>query len=440
MSETAQIEEPTIVAEPREPVLPAMVDLNELLQDHPRRLHERADEANLRLYGGRPRDQMVADLATMLSRRGVRVEAEGVVDQSYDGKCHLRWGSCSYKPTAADVWLPPALVRQHDIRPGQGLRVVVRAPRDKERQPTVEEIISIEGIPVSEWQPRTAFDKLTALFPDERILLDNKEFPSVSSRVIDLIAPLGKGARGLIVASPRSGKTILLKDVARSIRANHPEIVLLVLLVDERPEEVTDFEESVDASIFSSTFDESPARHIQTAELVSERAKRLVEMGRDVVILLDSITRLARGYNAMMGGKGRIMSGGLDAKALQKPRKFFGAARNVEEGGSLTIVATALVETESRMDDVIFEEFKGTGNMEVYLDREMAERRIYPAIHSVKSGTRKDDLLYHPDEYQRIMSLRRQMAQLPPGEAMEVLIKNIKRTQNNAELLLTGLR
>ncbi len=442
MSETAQVEHQSTTAEaaPSKPELPTMIDLNQLLQEHPRQLHERADAVNIRLFGGRPRDQMAGDLATVLSRRGVRVEAEGVVDQSTDGQCHLRWAACSYKPGAADVWIPPALVRRYQIRPGQGVRAVARAPRDKERQLTAEELLSIEGIDAAEWQPPAAFDKLTALFPDKRILLDNKVHPSVSSRVIDLIAPLGKGQRGLIVASPRSGKTILLKDIARSISVNHPEVVLLVLLVDERPEEVTDFEESVNATIFSSTFDEPPTRHIQTAELVSERAKRLVETGKDVVILLDSITRLARGYNAMMGGKGRIMSGGLDAKALQKPRKFFGAARNVEEGGSLTIVATALVETESRMDDVIFEEFKGTGNMEVYLDREMAERRIYPAIHSLKSGTRKDELLYHPDEYRRVMALRRQMAQLPPGEAMETLIKNIKRTQNNAELLLTGLR
>ncbi len=243
------------------------------------------------------------------------------------------------------------------------------------------------------------------------------------------------------MASPRSGKTILLKDVAKSIKINHPEISLIVLLLDERPEEVTDFEESVaNCDIYSSTFDESPKRHTQVAELVSERARRLVEMGKDVVILLDSITRLARGYNALQGGKGRTMSGGMDAKALMKPKKFFGAARNVEEGGSLTIIATALVETESKMDDLIFEEFKGTGNMEISLDREMAERRIYPAIHVTRSGTRKDDLLYHPDEFKRIGMIRRQLAAVPAIEALETLIKNLHRTKSNAELLLSGLK
>jgi len=233
---------------------------------------------------------------------------------------------------------------------------------------------------------------------------------------------------------------MLLKEVARSIKINHKEVHLIILLLDERPEEVTDFEESVDTEIYSSTFDEAPKRHSQVAELVLERAKRLVEMGEDVVLLLDSITRLARGYNAMQGGKGRIMSGGIDAKALMKPKKFFGAARKVEEGGSLTIVATALVETESRMDDVIFEEFKGTGNMEINLDREIAERRVYPAIHVQKSGTRRDELLYHPDEFRRVGAIRKQLAQVPAAEGLELLIRNIQRSGSNAELLLTGLK
>jgi len=264
---------------------------------------------------------------------------------------------------------------------------------------------------------------------------------SLSARIMDLVAPLGKGQRGLINASPRSGKTVLLKEIAKSIVQNHKEISLIILLLDERPEEVTDFEESVTGcEIYASTFDESPKRHSQLAELVRERACRLVEAGKDVVILLDSLTRLARGYNSLSGGKGRTMSGGMDAKAMEKPKRFFGAARNVEEGGSLTIIASALVETESKMDELIFEEFKGTGNMEATLDREISERRIFPALHVLKSGTRRDDLLYHPDEYKRVMVIRKQLAQVPAVEALELLIRNINRTSNNAEILLTGLK
>jgi transcription termination factor Rho len=305
----------------------------------------------------------------------------------------------------------------------------------------IDRILTVEGVDIEKWETPEHFDKLTAMFPTERIIMETPKDASISARVVDLVAPLGKGQRGLICASPRSGKTMLLKEIAKSIIANHKEIELLILLLDERPEEVTDFEETVaGGQIFASTFDESPKRHSQLAELVSERAKRLVESGKDVVILLDSLTRLARGYNSLAGGKGRTMSGGMDAKALAKPKKFFGAARNVEEGGSLTILATALIETESRMDEVIFEEFKGTGNLEITLDREISERRIYPAIHVLKSGTRRDDLLYHPDEFRRVTQIRKQLAAVPAVEAIELLIKNINRTRNNAEVLLTGLK
>ena len=286
----------------------------------------------------------------------------------------------------------------------------------------------------------TDFEKLTALFPDRRIRLENSKHPSTSARAADLIAPLGMGQRGLIVAPPRAGKTFFLKAIAKGILANHPKIRLIILLVDERPEEVTDMRRELACEIYSSTFDEPPARHVQVAELVSERTQRLVELKQDVVILLDSITRLARGYNNLKTGKGRTMSGGVDSKALVKPKKFFGSARNVEEGGSLTILATTLVETQSRMDDLIFEEFKGTGNMELHLDRTIAEQRIFPAIHIVKSGTRRDELLYHPDELDRVTLMRRQLADLPAVEAMDVLAKNLQVTDTNAELLLTGLR
>ena len=297
----------------------------------------------------------------------------------------------------------------------------------------------MEGIPAEDYRAGADFERLTPLFPKERLLLENKEVNSGAMRVLDLMTPFGKGQRGLIVAPPRGGKTVLLKTIARSIKANYPDVELIVLLLDERPEEVTDFEETVDAPVYASTFDEPSRRHAQVSDLVIERAKRLVEMGKDVVILLDSLTRLARGYNANQTG-GRIMSGGLGSNALEKPRKFFSAARNVEEGGSLTIIATCLVDTESRMDEVIFEEFKGTGNLEIRLDRELSERRIYPAISLSQSGTRNDDRLYNEQEFVKIMQLRRQLAMKPGWEGLQALLQNISKTQNNAELLLTGLR
>jgi transcription termination factor Rho len=316
----------------------------------------------------------------------------------------------------------------------------IRPARDREKFLALDVVHSIEGIATEAWSIPKPFDSLTATFPTERIILENSVTRSIIARAVDLITPLGRGQRALIVAPPRTGKTILLKEIAQSIRASSPESHVIMLLVDERPEEVTDLRRSVDCEIFSSTFDESPARHIQVAELVSERARRLVELGRNVIILLDSITRLARGYNAMQPGKGRIMSGGVESKALAKPKKFFSSARKVEEGGSLTIIATALIETESRMDQVIFEEFKGTGNMELHLDRGLAEQRLFPAIHILNSGTRREELLYHPDEFERVTLLRRALAELPSGEAMEVLLANLKATRTNAELLLSGLR
>jgi len=276
--------------------------------------------------------------------------------------------------------------------------------------------------------------------PQGRIILENPKTNSISARAVDLLTPLGRGQRGLIVSPPRVGKTILLKEIAKAIRVNHPDIVLILLLVDERPEEVTDLEREIDCQIYHSNFDESVQRHVQVAEIVLERAKRLVEMKHDVVVLLDSITRLSRGYNNLEPGRGRIMSGGVEAKALTKPKKFFGSARNAEEGGSLTVLATALTETGSRMDELIFEEFKGTGNMELHLDRGLQEKRLYPAIHPLLSATRREELLYHPDEWERVLMLRKTMAALPPLEAMEKLIDNLHATKTNAELLLSGLR
>ena len=399
-----------------------------------------AREFSLRVTHERTRHQLVFDLLKAYAARGVTLVAEGMVEISNESYGFLRWELYNFVPCPEDVYVSANLLKRYGLRPGHKVRGILRAPRDKEKFMALEQVLSIEGIPLDRWVEAKHFDQSTALFPDRRILLENQKTRSVSARAVDLITPLGRGQRGLIVAAPRTGKTILLKEIALAIRANSPDIHLILLLIDERPEEVTDLRRCLDCEIFSSTFDESPTRHVQVAELVSERAKRLVELKKDVVILLDSITRLARGYNALQPGKGRIMSGGVEAKALLKPKKFFGAARNVEEGGSLTILASALIETESRMDEVIFEEFKGTGNMELHLDRTLVEKRIYPAIHILKSATRRDDLLYHPEEFQRVTLLRKKLAQLPAIEAMEVLLQTLKATKSNAELLLTALR
>ena len=345
----------------------------------------------------------------------------------------------SFRTSPDDIYLGGNLIKPLHLRVGQQIKVRLRKLRPHDKYLSAASVISVEDIPAEDYRARSDFERLTPLFPKERLLLENKGVNSAAMRVLDLMTPFGKGQRGLIVAPPRGGKTVLLKTIARSIRANYPEVELIVLLLDERPEEVTDFEETVDAPVFASTFDEPSRRHAQVSDLVIERAKRLVEMGRDVVILLDSLTRLARGYNANQTG-GRIMSGGLGSNALEKPRKFFSAARNVEEGGSLTIIATCLVDTESRMDEVIFEEFKGTGNLEIRLDRELSERRIYPAISLSQSGTHNDARLYNEQEFVKIMQLRRQLAMKPGWEGLQALLQNISKTQNNAELLLTGLR
>lgn len=424
-----------------QPPFPEEISVNELQGLTPSQLQALSDSVGWRFNASRNKHQLIFDLMGWMGGHNTRIKVAGLVDVAPEGFGVIRYPKYSVAPLPEDVFVPSFVVRKFGLRCGQQVSGWVKPPVSKDKYAAIDRLTEIEGSPVEEFEQPAHFDKLTALFPSERIILETAKDPSVSSRVVDIVAPLGKGQRAIIMASPRSGKTILLKDIAKSITVNHPEISLIVLLLDERPEEVTDFEESVTGcEIYASTFDESPKRHTQVAELVLERAKRLVEAKKHVVILLDSITRLARGYNALAGSKGRTMSGGMDAKAIGKPKKFFGAARNVEEGGSLTIVGTALVETESKMDDLIFEEFKGTGNMEVALDREMAERRIFPAIHVTKSGTRRDDLLYHPDELRRIGMIRRQLAAVPAIEALETLIRNIHRTKSNAELLLSGLK
>ena len=416
------------------------LDLNEVQELSGEELESLARDLHLHLHPARSRHQQVLDVICAALSGGAGITAEGFLDQVSDSLAVLRWPQLNFLPVPEDVCVPHALIEQYHLRPGQKLAGIVRLPAHREKFLTLEQVTTIEGQPAEQWSKPTDFDKLTPQFPQGRIMLENPETNSISARAVDLLAPLGRGQRGLIVAPPRVGKTILLKEIAKAIRVNHPDIVLILLLVDERPEEVTDLEREIDCQIYHSNFDESVHRHVQVAEIVLDRAKRLVEMKQDVVVLLDSITRLSRGYNNLQPGKGRIMSGGVEAKALTKPKKFFGSARNVEEGGSLTILATALIETGSRMDELIFEEFKGTGNMELHLDRALVEKRLYPAIHVLQSATRREDLLYHPDEWERVQMLRKTMAALPPIEAMEKLIENLEATKTNAELLLSGLR
>ena len=416
------------------------LDLNDVQELSGEELEALARDLHLHLHPARSRHQHVLDVIRAGLSGGASITAEGFLDQVSDSFAILRWPKLNFLPVPEDVCVSRAVIEQYHLRPGQKLAGIIRLPGHSEKFLTLEQVTTIEGEPAEQWSEPTDFDKLTPQFPQGRIMLENPETNSISARAVDLLAPLGRGQRGLIVAPPRVGKTILLKEIAKAIRVNHPDIVLILLLVDERPEEVTDLEREIDCQIYHSNFDESVYRHVQVAEMVLDRAKRLVEMKQDVVILLDSITRLSRGYNNIQPGKGRIMSGGVEAKALIKPKKFFGSARNVEEGGSLTILATALIETGSRMDELIFEEFKGTGNMELHLDRALVEKRLYPAIHVLQSATRREDLLYHPDEWERVQMLRKTMAALPPIEAMEKLIENLEVTKTNAELLLSGLR
>ena len=358
----------------------------------------------------------------------------GVVEVLPDGYAFLRSPDYNYLPSPDDIYVSPSQVRKFGLRTGDTVKGSVRPPRDGERFFALLRVESINYIPFVEQRERTLFENLTPLYPDERLTLETvpTEF---STRIIDLVSPIGKGQRGLIVSPPKAGKTILLQKVANSIARNHPEVKLIVLLIDERPEEVTDMQRSVNAEVIASTFDEPPERHVQVSEMVLEKSKRLVEAKQDVVILLDSITRLARAHNTVIPQSGKLLSGGVDANALHKPKRFFGAARNVEEGGSLTIIATALVETNSRMDEVIFEEFKGTGNMELVLERKLADRRIYPAIDVNRSGTRREELLMTPEELNKVWILRKVLGDDPPIEAMETLLERMRATKGNEEFL-----
>src|SRR5512146_36611 len=381
--------------------------------------------------GLRKQDLIFKILQAQSEKEG-HIFAEGVLEILPDGYGFLRSPDYNYLPGPDDIYVSPSQIRKFDLKTGDTISGQVRPPHEGEKYFALVKIEAVNFESPEEARNKILFDNLTPLYPQERIKLETTR-ENVSARVMDLLTPLGKGQRGLIVSPPRAGKTMLLQNVANSITTNHPEVVLMVLLIDERPEEVTDMQRSVKGEVISSTFDEPAARHVQVAEMVIEKAKRLVEHKRDVVILLDSITRLARAYNTIVPPSGKVLSGGVDSNALQRPKRFFGAARNIEEGGSLTIIATALIDTGSRMDDVIYEEFKGTGNMEIHLDRRMAEKRVYPSINVNRSGTRREELLMDPAVLQKVWILRKLLYGMDDLDAMEFLLDKIKQTKTNGE-------
>jgi transcription termination factor Rho len=391
----------------------------------------------LKHLGSLTKSQMVFEIVKAISENPNEVlYGEGVLEVLPDGFGFLRSPNYNYLPSAEDIYVSPAQIRRFDLKKGDTVCGTIRPPKEKEKYFALLKVDKINGKAPEKARERILFENLTPLYPNERIVMETTK-DRLSTRVLDLAAPIGKGQRGLIVAPPRTGKTIILQNIANAIATNNPEVVLIVLLIDERPEEVTDMQRIVKGEVISSTFDEPPERHVQVAEMVLEKARRLVEHGNDVVILLDSITRLARAYNTIQPHSGKILTGGIDANALHKPKRFFGAARNIEQGGSLTIIATALIDTGSRMDEVIFEEFKGTGNMELVLDRRLADRRTYPAIDLIKSGTRKEELLYHPNELEKIYLLRQAVADLAPVDAMNLLLGRLRKTGSNVEFLLS---
>jgi transcription termination factor Rho len=396
-----------------------------------------AKDLGIENFGTLKKHELVYQILQRSAERSGIMFSEGVLEILPDGFGFLRSQSFNYLPCPEDIYVSPSQIRRFNLQTGNLVAGQIRPPKEKERFFALLKIEMVDKEDPDKAKDKTHFDNLTPLFPNKRFILETVP-DELSTRVLDLVCPIGKGTRGLIVAPPRTGKTVLMQKLANAILKNNPEAYCFILLIDERPEEVTDMERSCKpAEVISSTFDEPPERHIQVAEMVIEKAKRMVEHKRDVVILLDSITRLARAYNTVQPHSGKILSGGVDANALHKPKRFFGAARNIEEGGSLTIIATALIDTGSRMDEVIFEEFKGTGNMEVNLDRHLVERRIFPSINIEMSGTRKEELLYHPDEYNRIVLLRRALTGVPPVEAMDLLLGKLRKTGSNIEFLLS---
>jgi transcription termination factor Rho len=397
-------------------------------------LTQMARELSIEGASGMPKQDLIFSLLQAQSERNGLIYGEGVLEILPDGFGFLRAPDANYLPGPDDIYISPSQIRRFNLRTGDTIAGQIRPPKDSERYFALLKVEKVNHEDPEIARDKILFDNLTPLYPNKRIKLESKS-DNYSSRIMDLMTPIGKGQRGLIVAPPRTGKTMLLQNIANSVTANHPDIHKIVLLIDERPEEVTDMSRSVEAEVISSTFDEPPQRHVQVAEMVIEKAKRLVEHKLDVLILLDSITRLARAYNAVVPPSGKILSGGLDSNALHKPKRFFGAARNIEEGGSLTIIATALVDTGSRMDEVIFEEFKGTGNMEIHLDRKLTDRRVFPSVDINRSGTRKEELLIEEADLNRIWILRKLLAPLTPVDSMEFLLEKIKGTRDNKDFL-----
>jgi transcription termination factor Rho len=394
-----------------------------------------ASELDVEGAGHLPFRELLYKVIQAQAAKNGSIVAEGVLERLNDGYGFLRAPEASYLPGPDDIYVSPSQIRRFGLMTGDTVTGQIRLPKPGERYFALGRVETVNGGAPEAARNRLTFDKLTPLYPEERIKMEVVGDANISGRVMDLMTPLGKGQRGLIVSPPRTGKTMLLQAIANAVALNHPEVALIVLLIDERPEEVTDMERTVKGEVISSTFDEPATRHVQVAEMVLDKAKRLVESGVDVVLLLDSITRLARAYNTVIPASGRVLSGGLDANALQKPKRFFGTARNVEEGGSLTVLATALIDTGSRMDDVIFEEFKGTGNMEINLDRKLADRRVFPAVDLLRSGTRKEELLLSKVELDRTWVLRKVLQQMSSVEAMELLREKMVKTESNDQFL-----
>ncbi len=425
---------------PTEPTSPEAgpaetLNLRDLKAMSPKALVDMAEELEIENASTMRKGEMMFSILRERADEGWEISGEGVLEVLQDGFGFLRAPEANYLPGPDDIYLSPDVIRAHSLRTGDTVEGVIQAPDDNERYFAIVKVTQINFADPEMAKHKVSFDNLTPLYPDERFSMEIED-PTIkdrSARIIDLVAPIGKGQRSLIVAPPRTGKTVLLQNIAKSIETNHPECYLMVLLIDERPEEVTDMQRSVKGEVISSTFDEPATRHVAVSEMVIEKAKRLVEHKRDVVILLDSITRLGRAFNTVVPSSGKVLTGGVDANALQRPKRFFGAARNIEEGGSLTIIATALIDTGSRMDEVIFEEFKGTGNSEIVLDRKVADKRVFPAMDILKSGTRKEDLLVNPKNLQKTFVLRRILNPMGTTDAIEFLIGKLKQTKTNSD-------
>ncbi|GIT91448.1 transcription termination factor Rho [Jannaschia pagri] len=411
------------------------LNLRDLKATSPKALVDMAEQLDIENASTMRKGELMFSILRERADDGWEISGEGVLEVLQDGFGFLRAPEANYLSGPDDIYVSPDVIRQHSLRTGDTVDGIIQAPDDNERYFTITKVTSINFEEPERARHKVSFDNLTPLYPDERLKLEIED-PTIkdrSARIIDLVAPIGKGQRSLIVAPPRTGKTVILQNIAKSIETNHPECYLMVLLIDERPEEVTDMQRSVKGEVISSTFDEPATRHVAVSEMVIEKAKRLVEHKRDVVILLDSITRLGRAFNTVVPSSGKVLTGGVDANALQRPKRFFGAARNIEEGGSLTIIATALIDTGSRMDEVIFEEFKGTGNSEIVLDRKVADKRVFPAMDILKSGTRKEDLLVDPHNLQKTFVLRRILNPMGTTDAIEFLISKLKQTKTNSD-------